>query len=74
MSILNKKREKESYTITLGYLPKGGYYYISDTLTEGNKIKFPIETSIIPEEPPIILTEIKKFKNSNFFTFIFKLV
>ncbi len=36
MSILNKKREKESYTITLGYLPKGGYYYISDTLTEGN--------------------------------------
>ena len=67
MSILNKKRERESYTITLGHLPKGGYYYISDTLTEGNKIKIPIETSIIPEEPPLILTKIKKNLNTPFF-------
>ena len=67
MSILNKKRERDSYTITLGHLPKGGYYYISDTLTEGNKIKIPIETSIIPEEPPLILTEIKKNLNTPIF-------
>ena len=67
MSMLNKKREREACIITLGHLPKGGYYYISDTITEGNKIKIPIETPIIPEDPPLILTEIKKNINTPIF-------
>ena len=67
MSMLNKKREREACIITLGHIPKGGYYYISDTITEGNKIKIPIETPIIPEDPPLILTEIKKNLNTPIF-------